>query len=224
MLKIQKLLVISGLVLASAIVPVIEFSNLSPTAPAAAQFWTWFGRRPQVPLGTRSGICPMTPGLLDKDFTVISDRPLFAWQGTATKLTVRDFKTKAEIWSTTLAPNIQQIAYGGTVPLQPNRIYQWQLLGTSSTSSDSARWETVAVMSQEQRDQHLASLKSIEQKAKNSSPEAVVNAKLEYLLAPDRRLWSDAVQLLSDVKNPSPEFAQNRKAFMAGLCTQPNQN
>jgi hypothetical protein len=220
MLKVQQLLIVSGLVVGSAIAPVIEFSTLSPSAPASAQFWSWFGRRPRVPLGTRSGVCPMTPGLLDKDFAVISDRPLFAWQGKAVKLTVRDFQTKAEVWSTSIDPNVQQIAYGNADALQPERIYQWQILGENPTSTDLSRWEVLAVMPTAERDRHLANLKEIEQKEKNRDAEAIANAKLAYLLDPDRGLWSDAVQVLSEVKNPSPEFVKNRKDFMAGLCNQ----
>lgn len=221
MLKPQHLLIVSSLFIGSAIVPVIEFASLqiAPNSIASAQFWSWFGRRPRVPLGTRSGVCPTTPGLLGKDFAIISDRPLFSWQGKAVKLTVRDFETKAEIWSTTIASNTQQIAYGGT-PLQPGKTYQWQILSDTPTSADLARWELLSVMTQSERDRHLANLKSIEQKTKNNAPEAIANAKLAYLLAPDRELWSDAVQVLFEVKNPSSDFTKNRKEFMAGLCTQ----
>lgn len=222
MLKAQHLFIASSLAIGSTIAPVIEFASfqISPSSIASAQFWSWFGQRPKVPLGARSGVCPMTPGLLGKDYAIISDRPLFSWQGTAVRLTVRDFDTKSEIWSTTIAPNAQQIAYGGE-PLQPGKTYQWQILSDTPTSADLSRWELLSVMTEPERAQHLANLSEIEQKSKNSSAEAIANAKLAYLLDPERELWSDAVQVLSEVKNPSPEFVKQRKSFMAGLCVQP---
>ncbi len=224
MSKMQKLFVVSSLVIVSAIAPVIGMSglHLSPTAPAVAQWWSWFTQRPKTSLGTRSGVCPMTPGLLDKDFAIISDRPVFAWKGgKAVRLIVRDFNTKTEVWSTDLDPNTQSIAYGGKAPLQPDTIYQWQLLGANPTSADLSTWYMLATMPAVERDRHIAQLRDIEQKTKNSSTEAIANAKLAYLLAPDHQLWSDAIQVLIEVKNPSSEFIQQRKDFLAGLCTPP---
>lgn len=219
MSKIQKRIIVSGLLVATTI---LGFSgpNLLGSMPAEAQLSSWFRRRPKVILGGRSGICPIAPGLLEKDLTVVSDRPLFTWtgKGKATKLTVRDYNTKEEVWSVNLKPDTQQIAYGGDSPLQPDTVYEWQVLGEKLI--DTAQWNMVAVMSKAERNRHLAALKAIEQNSKNQSIEAIVDAKVAYLLDDDRRLWSDALQVLSEVKNPSPEFVQNRKDFFASLCTE----
>jgi hypothetical protein len=205
---------------------VLILAIVTAIAPFAvsANAWSLFSfgkRRPTVPLGTRGGMCLIAPGLLDQKFTVLSDRPLFAWKGTATKLTVREFKSKTVIWETVgLDSTDQQVVYGGTTPLKSNTIYEWQLLGENPTQADLNRWKVVSVMAEPERTQHYEKLKELEQKVKAQKVEAIADTKATYLL--DQRLWSDALQVLSDVKNPSPEFAQTRKEFMTGVCSEPS--
>jgi hypothetical protein len=165
----------------------------------------------------------MTPGLLEKNSRVISDRPLFTWQGEAVGLIVQDEDTNDIVWETQLTPNMRQIAYGAQQPLQPNKVYRWQLISKPSADPVLAPtddpWDSVAVISQTEREQHLAKLKELE-KTKAGSDEAIASAKADYLLDQDRRLWSDAVQVLSEVKNPSPEFTKYYKKLLTNLCTQ----
>jgi hypothetical protein len=222
MLRLRSLLIVSSLVLGSAIAPMtIQFLS---TESAAAQIWPWFRRQPKIPLATRTtGLCPVTPGLLEKTPRVISDRPLFSWQGEAVELTVRDEETNEIVWTTKLDPKIRQIAYGGQTPLQPNKVYKWQILEEKPSPSDLETWDAVALVRTPEREQHLAKLKEIEQTSKGSSSEAIVQEKVAYLLDENRQLWSDAVQLLSEVKNPSLEFSEQRTEFLKNLCPKNSQ-
>jgi hypothetical protein len=206
-----------------AIVPLVEVSRIAPASAQFAGFLSFWQRRPERPLGTR-GICLRSPGLLENDFTVVSDRPLFSWQGKAVKLNVMDYDTKEIVWTTDLDPQTQQIVYSNANPLVLGKRYRWQVLGQDPSSTDMAHWSTFEIMAVPQRDEVLAKLKEIEQKAqqKKASPEAIAEQQATYLL--DQNLWSDALQVLHTVKNPSSEFAQNRKEFMANLCPKTTAN
>lgn len=218
--------VIGGITLAS----IVEFPTV---APASAQFsrigrrdprtamggrFRFWRRRPPTTLGGRGAVCAITPGLLDKDFTVLSDRPLFAWQGQASKLNVRDFKTRTIVWSADVDANTQQLAYNGPQPLEPGKIYQWQVLGKNPTSQDRAQWSTVTVMAAPERDTMMTKLKEITQTAQQSkqSSEEIADEQAMYLL--DQNLWSDALQVVFAVKDPSTEFVEQRKFFAENMC------
>lgn len=210
---------ISSVLASIVIAPLVELSLI---APASAQFSQWVSlwqRRPPRPLGTRSGICLMTPGLLEKDLRIVSDRPLFSWQGKAIKLNVRDYETREIVWTTDLDPQKQQIIYGDVKPLEPGKLYEWQVIGENPSSTDLGYWSTVEIMAAPERDQITAKLQEIEQKAKQNKalPEAIVEQQVAYLL--EQNLWSDAITVLHTVKNPSSEFAQKRQEFASSLCT-----
>ncbi|MDF5709917.1 MAG: DUF928 domain-containing protein [Nostoc sp. S4] len=94
-----------------------------------ASLW---GRRPQRPLGARSGICPISPGLVET-YIVWSDRPLFLWYSPGktetVQLVVREEATDKEVWRQTVNLAQQKVFYGGEKSLEPGKLYQWQLLG-----------------------------------------------------------------------------------------------
>ncbi|MCY6493869.1 hypothetical protein [Leptolyngbya sp. GGD] len=207
--------VFAGIVIA----PLVELSLIAPASAELSQWVSLWQRRPPRPLGTRSGVCLMTPGLLEKDLRIVSDRPLFSWQGKATKLNVRDYTTQKIVWTIDLDPQAQQIAYGDVNPLEPGKLYEWQVLGEKPSSTDLGYWTTVEIMAAPERDQVNAKLKKIEQAAQKSkvSPESTVNQQVAYLL--EQNLWSDAMTILYTVKNPSSEFAQKRQQLASSLCT-----
>lgn len=211
---------ISSVCAGIVVVPLVELSLIAPASAQLSQWVSfWQQRRPPRPLGTRSGICLMTPGLLDKDLKIMSDRPLFSWQGKATKLNVRDYTTQKIVWTTDLDPQTQQIVYGDVKPLEPGKLYEWQVIGENPSSTDLGYWSTVEIMATPERDQITAKLKEIEQKAKQNKalPEAIVDQQVAYLL--EQNLWSDAMTVLYTVKNPSSEFTQKRQEFASRLCT-----
>ncbi|MBW4595742.1 MAG: hypothetical protein KME46_23265 [Brasilonema angustatum HA4187-MV1] len=213
------------------------------TAPAAkspqpvvqqgftARLSAFWQRRPRHRLGARSGICAISPGLLET-YVIWRDRPLFLWQGRAAQITVRDRETQTVLWTQSLNPTDKKIAYNGKEPLQPGKLYQWQLLGAESSSSDRKQWTTFQIMPAGDRDKIQADLQTLEQKlrATKASQEDIAVIKADYFTnykikqendtneAP--KAWSDAVQTLYDVENPSPSFVEQRQTYVANLCTQ----
>lgn len=206
----------------------------SPQLIAQKAFTDWFSsfwqRRPRHRLGARSGICPVAPGLIET-YVVWHDRPLFVWQGAGAQIGVRDRESQAVLWTQSLNATDRQIAYKGKEPLQPGKLYQWQLLGTESSSSDRNHWTTFQVMSASDRDKIQADLQTLEQKlqATGASQEEMALRKADYFRNYKIKQeinkneasnpWSDALQTLYEVENPSPSFVEQRQAYVANFCT-----
>lgn len=181
-------------------------------------FWQ---RRPRRRLGVRSGACAVSPGLVGK-YTIWHDRPLFVWQGKGTQVSVRDRENQTVLWTQPLNATEQEVPYNAQDSLQPGKLYQWQILGTESLGSDLNYWTTFEVMPTERRDQIKSELQTLEQqlRAKRASQEEIALQKADYFA--NREFWSDAVQTLYEVENPSASFVEQRRSYVANLCsTQP---
>lgn len=186
--------------------------NLIASSQGPFAFWK---RRPRTRLGVRSGVCMVSPGLIDK-YTTWHDRPLFVWQGNGSQVNIRNRENKTVFWTQKINGTEQQVAYNGKDSLPPG-LYQWQVLGTNSSVPNS--WTTFEVMSTTERDTIKSELLSLEQQlqAKGASKEEIALKKAEYF--GDRELWSDAVQTLYQVENPSASFVEQRRSYVASLCT-----
>ncbi|ARV59864.1 hypothetical protein BZZ01_15600 [Nostocales cyanobacterium HT-58-2] len=210
--------------------PVAKSSQLVAQQSFASGLAFFWQRRPRHRLGARSGICPISPGLIET-YVVWSDRPLFVWQGKGAQITVRDRQTQAVLWTQPLNATEQKIAYNGKEPLQPGKLYQWQLLGAESSSSDRNQWTTFQIMPAEERDKIQADLQTLEQKLQSAraSQEEIAQKKADYFLNYEIKhknnkndtsnAWSDALQTLFEVENPSPSFVKQRQAYVADFCT-----
>jgi hypothetical protein len=176
--------------------------------PVQIAIWN---RRPRRPLGTR-GTCPIAPGLLGKRL-IWHERPLFLWQGRGVELRVRDRATSQVIWRQALEAAQESAVYSGTIPLQPGKLYQWQVTGRSDN------WHTFDMMPTAQRQTIAAELQSLErqQQSMGASPEAIALKKAEFFA--DQELWSDALQTVFEVNNPSTAFVEQQEAYVRSLCT-----
>ncbi len=214
------------------IAPVTESPHLVAQNAFKAWIRSFWQRRPSHRLGARSGICPIAPGLIET-YVVWHDRPLFVWLGEGTQIRVRDRESQAVLWTQSLKTTERQIAYSGKEPLQPGKLYQWQLLGIESLSSDRNHWTTFKVMPTSDRDKIKADLQTLEQKlrATGADQEEIGLKKADYFLNykikheidknEELNAWSDALQTLYEVENPSPSFIEQRQAYVANFCTQP---
>jgi hypothetical protein len=199
-------------------------------------FTTWissfWSRRPRHRLGARSGVCPIAPGLLET-YVVWNSRPLFIWHGEGTQISVRDRDTQKVLWTQSLKASDRQIAYNGQESLEPGKLYQWQLLGTQSASSDRNNWTTFQIMPASEREKIQTDLQTLEQSLRTSKAdkEEIALKKADYFLnykikqevlqnneAPNA--WSDALQSLFEIENPSPSFVKQRQGYITNLCTQ----
>lgn len=191
-----------------------------------ASFWQ---RRPRRRLAARttSGVCAIAPGLVDT-YIVWHNRPLFLWQSPRenedVQLIVREYDSQAVVWTQPVNIADQKVLYGGKEPLESGKLYQWQL-------SNSTNWTVFQVMPAGDRDQIQADLQTLEQKlrATKASEEEIALKRADYFhnyqikhKTDDNIVhpWSDALQALYEVEQPSPSFANNREASVADLCTQ----
>jgi hypothetical protein len=189
-------------------------------------------KRPRRPLTIRSGIlCAISPGLIGK-LDSWSDRPLFLWQGEGSQIRVRDYHQRDQIlWEASVSKAQASLRYEGPVMLQPGQQYQWQIVSSVNPVASNARtlnrptkqgtWETFRILPSEQRQAIATELRTLEQtlQQQNASVEDIALSKANFFV--DRDLWSDALQVLYEVQNPSAQFVEQRSTYVAGLCKSP---
>lgn len=170
-------------------------------------------KQDEPPLGSRSAICAVSPGLVGNTDTIWSDRPLFLWQGSASSITLRDLASGTIIWSTDLSPLTQQVAFPAAV-LQPGRIYSWELAAAGQPSLTFS----FEVMGAERRELIAAALERLETHLKDlgGSNEAIALQQARYFA--DLGLWPDALQILHSVAEPSAALEQSTQDILTYLC------
>jgi hypothetical protein len=173
---------------------------------------TFSQRRRQREGIRRSGLCVLSPSVLETD-VIWSDRPLFIWRGSAHQIILTQLGNSEKLWSQTVEPENQQVRYDG-VALQPGEIYQWELLGEAGTQTSLI----FQVMEEAQRSQVEAQLQTVAMplKASGATEEAIAIQQAQYFA--DQNLWSDALQLLYSVNNPSPQIGQAIQQIEETLC------
>lgn len=194
-----------------------------------ASFWQ---RRPKRGIARSgnsvTGICPIAPGLVET-YVVWHDRPLFLWKNPggdrSVQLIVRDYDSLSVVWEQTVNTADEKILYNNRQPLESGKLYQWKLLG----KDNSTNWITFQVLPERDRAQIHASLQTLEQKlrATRASSEEIALRKADYFRNYQIKhktdntiihLWSDALQAMFQVEQPSVDFVENRKAYIASLC------
>ncbi|HEY9657245.1 MAG TPA: hypothetical protein V6C65_02190 [Allocoleopsis sp.] len=179
--------------------------------------------RPRKGLGGRDGgVCAVSPGLLEDENTVWSDRPLFLWQINTEgivlqRLTVIDQEGRI-LWEKPLAATDQGVVYEGTA-LQPGQFYQWQLQWTAEGAEQSADY-TFQVMPSDRRNQITTELQALNQtlQASGASAETIAQQQADYLTEQEQPLWSDALKLLYTVENPSLNTVQRIQGWLNDAC------
>lgn len=183
-----------------------------------ATIWEMLGakREKEPALSSRNGICEITPGLLENINLIYSDRPLFLWQGTAPNLAVHlytiDLDLKPELlWSQTVDNQSRSLTYTGE-PLQPGQTYDWEI------TTANPRRISFQVMPQSERDRISDELQSLETRlaASGATIEQISLAKAEYFA--EQNLWSDALQQLHSIENPSTETMENIEEITSYMC------
>jgi hypothetical protein len=185
-------------------------------APAIAQpnVVTWISRfwsRDKKPLGARSALCPLSPGL-DGKYQVWHNRPLFLWQnGDAIEVNLRKRGAKQLLWS--LKPKGGDRSLVAPEVLQSG-LYQWQVVGVDSEVSDRTVWTTFEVAREEKLAQELQAFESKLPKSHSAEERALQRA--DFFV--DQGRGSDVLQVLFAVEKPSVEFVQERQAYLKKLC------
>ena len=169
--------------------------------------------REEIPLGSRNQVCMMTPGLLGGTDRIWSDAPMFIWEGTPEKIVVESYETGKELWRQNIAPRQHWVAYTGSV-LQPGGVYVW----TVSSSSGAKVQRTFEVMREKERDRIATELQNLakEDNLKEASAIVVALHQAEYFAG--QGLWSDALQTLYAIDNPTESVKETLQNITDYLC------
>ena len=205
-------ILVTGMLSSTVLAPSATYGDESPTLPSQ-------------PGGPRSGagICVLSPGRLEADGTILSDRPIFLWYTENPELvemeTIQLIDDTGEIvWEKPLSPSDEMAVYDGE-PLQPGQTYTWQLIwnveDNSSRSLEEQEYEAdFLVMSPDDRRMQIAA--ELDQLANGASDAAIATNQAEFLA--QQGLWSDAFGTLQSVETPSPEIAAKLVAWTNAFC------
>jgi hypothetical protein len=206
----------------------------TPTTEPKKRRSTWeailtlFRRRKEPNLGSR-GVCPIGPGLLEEQNIIWSDRPLFLWQGTNPPMEIRlysPFDPKQEqqvIWrqnltQTPLETTFQRMQYTGQ-PLQPGKIYDWEIFNLSDKYKLRRSFQVMGVGERDRMSGELQSLEA-QLRVEQATDEEIALERAYYFAR--QNLWSDALQAMSAAPNPSIELTQKIQELLSFLCNTPN--
>lgn len=180
-------------------------------------------RRPKKRLGGRDGgVCTVSPGLLEAENVVWSDRPLFLWQPMTEGIVLQQIMVFDQdgriLWEQPLAATDQSAIYAGQA-LQPGQFYQWRLEWTVEETENSADY-TFQIMAPARRDQIAAELQALTRQlqASGASAEEIARQQSNYFIDLEKPLWSDALKLLYSVENPSITTTQTIQTWMNDVC------
>jgi hypothetical protein len=165
------------------------------------------GSRPQ------SVVCMISPDAPGMYRTIWSDRPFFLWQGQVNNMEVSSINKNEKLWIYSPHQTQQNITYTGE-PLQPGEAYKWVV--------NMNQFVPFQIMEQQERNLISAELENIEKQlqSKGANPEEIASAKANYFA--DHNLWSDVLQAIYSVAEPSPELSVLQQDIINKLC-QPKQ-
>lgn len=167
--------------------------------------------RKKPTLSSRSSLCAIT-GRLEETDTIWSDRPVFAWQGTAKELQLLSEETGELLWQRSLSGEEQSVAYDGP-DLTPGQVYEWRV------ENEGLQRSTFAVMSMERRAEISADLQRLSGPAEMAVLEPDVRvALLRSQYFGEQGLWSDALQSLYGVNDPTGELSVMVDQVLAERC------
>jgi hypothetical protein len=169
-----------------------------------------------------SGFCGISPAVMGTSNTIWSDRPLFLWQGKVQKLELRPYffdvayKNQSTLWS--VVPTDRQASYPNE-PLQAGQRYEWQVTYLSPQTNEPIQWQrTFQVMEKPERDQIAQDLSALDMqlKTQNAAVEDTALARANYFANKD--LWSDAIQQIYTIGNPSSAGNEFLQAATDRVC------
>ncbi|WP_414529439.1 hypothetical protein [Nodularia chucula] len=155
-----------------------------------------------------SSVCMISPNVPRVHIKVWSDRPLFIWQGYASTITVRHPGSNIDLWIQPAA-NTQNITYTGE-PLQPGQVYKWVVNGR--------QFVPFQVMDKEERDRISSELQNIEKQLQSTGANTEVIALTKANYFAENNLWSDVLQQVYSVPEPSDELLAFREDILQKLC------
>ena len=179
-------------------------------------------KSPENRLITRGDeVCPISPGNLGEQ-VIWSDRPLFIWQGEIPQSEITLYSSTSNynyeqddqaVWNQTIPPQTTTIAYAGE-QLQPGFSYDWEFISGEKTYRP-----TFILMEESAREKITAELTALETELQNSNAtaEEIAIATADYFI--QQQLWSDAMQQMYTVENPSNNLKSKITEIEQYLCS-----
>lgn len=168
--------------------------------------------REQNRIGVRGGnLCAIAPParLMGINSAIWHDRPLFIWQGAAVRIELLKSSSEEVLWSKNLTPNDTTAVYDGE-PLQAGQRYEWRLY-LSDRDPEAILFR---ILPKEERDRITAELNQLQ--TQGATPEEIALQRANYFAK--NRLWSDALQEIYSVPNPSDQLKKLGEEITAYLC------
>lgn len=192
-----------------------------PKSPSMLESLLRLIKSPENRLITRGEeLCLISPGNIGEQI-IYSDRPIFIWQGAISNSTINLYSSSANynyeqdeqlVWSETIIANSQNISYQGE-PLQPGFIYDWELIIVDTTYR--ATFVVMKDVTRQAIAQDIAAMEN-QLKANGKEEEDIAIAIADYLA--QKQLWSDVLQQLYSVENPSTDLVSKVKDIKQYLC------
>lgn len=215
--------------LSSSVLPLVAIASSCLTVPSAiAQpqlSWQgvtnrmFGGKEPRAPgSGGRGGSRPANLCWITPTDMVWNSRPQLVWSGSFRAVGVRPVGTETLLWRS-IAPvdnKLHRLEYGGT-PLEPGKAYEWVFFFSENANTPMLRvpFQLVDANQQTTIKTDLAKLNAPDQKQKTNA-EALALQRANYFA--QQQLWSDVLQEVYSVKNPSPELQQTAQAIEKQIC------
>ncbi|MGV0027007.1 hypothetical protein [Phormidesmis priestleyi] len=223
--------VLCGVLLMATIVPSLPALTLPTTAtPVIARpqlswsdIFKWLGGEPRDSGsggvgGRRGGQCLITPG---ENTTIWNTRPTFVWQGTIDTIGLRKADTTSELLPRSKPSKISQSKRSFYIrkPLQAGQTYDW-LFFDKAADKEPQFWVKFQVMKESDRAPITADLRTLETTLKRQKAKKETIALQRARHFAKHKLWSDVLQEVYSVKNPSSELKGMAEKASEKLCTQ----
>lgn len=167
--------------------------------------------------GRRGGQCLITPG---GNTTIWNTQPTFVWQGTIDTIGLRKTDTTSELLPRSKPSKISQSKRSFYIgkPLQPGQTYDW-LFFDKPTDKEPQFWVKFQVMTASDRASITADLRTLETtlKRQKAKEETIALQRAQYFA--DHKLWSDVLQEVYSVKNPSNELKRMAERGSETICS-----
>lgn len=178
-------------------------------------------KAPENSLTTRSRICFIAPGNIGEQ-TVWSDRPLLVMRGTIPQGKINLYSSSANfnyerdaqlLWTQEIPANTTTIPYQGE-ELQPGFTYDWEFIAEGEANPPLS----FILIPEADRKAIADRLTAIttDLQTKKATPEDIAIAQSDYFVS--QQLWSDALQQLYLVTNPSANLTNKINEIEQHLC------
>jgi hypothetical protein len=214
-----------------------SFTNLKSTqifaqARTYSLFSLWPSRPKRRKASRGNDMCSIAPAASTETYIVWHNRPLFLWKYSGAnqnaELIVSEYDNPNNvIWQSPVNLTAQKLLYGKKKALEADKLYKWQLVSKSKGVNTPTVFQ---IMPTSERGQIEADLLALEKslKASKASSEEIALKKANYFANYQIKRqtnnqvfnpWSDVLQSLYDIENPSAQYTQLREEYTGYFCS-----